>query len=198
MIDQRFILIGAALSLYGGASYVLSTLQGKTKPNRVTWLLWATVPTIAFIAQLSEGVKWQALLTFVAGFNPLMIFIASFVNRKAYWKISGLDIACGIISALAVVLWALSGKGSVAIVLSIIADAVAGIPTLMKAYKFPETENYKVFMFGAINATITLLTIKHWKIANYAFALYILLICIVLVALIRFRLGVKVDQLKTA
>lgn len=194
MINEKFILLGAALSLYGGASYIISTLQGKTRPNRVTWFLWATVPSIALVAQLSEGVRWQAVITFVAGFNPLMIFIASFINRKSYWKITKLDVTCGLISLLAIVLWAISGKGSVAIILSIVADFLAGLPTLLKAYKFPETENYRVFLFGAINATITLLTIKHWKLANFAFASYILAICIVLVMLIRFRLGTRLSS----
>jgi hypothetical protein len=192
VIDQKFILIGAALSLYGGVSYVISTLRGRTKPNRVTWFLWATVPIIAFSAQLSEGIRWQALLTFVAGFNPLMIFLASFINKKSYWKITRLDIICGAVSLLAIILWAISGKGTVAIILSIVADLLAGVPTLVKAYRLPETENYRVFLFGAINATITLLTIKHLSIANSAFALYILGICIALVALIRFRLGAKI------
>lgn len=194
MINEKFILLGAALSLYGGASYIISTLQGKTRPNRVTWFLWATVPSIALVAQLSEGVRWQAVITFVAGFNPLMIFIASFINRKSYWKITKLDVTCGLISLLAIVLWAISGKGSVAIILSIVADFLAGLPTLLKAYKFPETENYRVFLFGAINATITLLTIKHWKLASFAFASYILAICIVLVMLIRFRLGTRLSS----
>jgi len=43
---------------------------------------------IAFKAQIKEGVGiHQALLTFMVGFIPLIIFIASFINKKAYWKI---------------------------------------------------------------------------------------------------------------
>jgi type IV secretory pathway TrbD component len=60
------------------------------------------------------------------------------------------------------------------------------MPTVVKAYRQPETENYSVFLFGAISAGITLLTIKTWNLANYGFPIYILAICALLFALIKF------------
>lgn len=193
MIDEHFVLLGTALSLYGGSRYWLSTLRGQTKPNRVTWFLWAVIPAIALSAQLSQGVRWQAVITFTAGFNPTVILLASFVNQKSYWKITRLDVACGLIALLAIVLWRLSGNGNLAILLSILADFLGGIPTLIKAYKWPETENHQLFVFGAANAVITLLTIKHWRLSEYGFALYVLLTCLVLVFLICFRVKWQSD-----
>lgn len=189
MIDERFVLVGALLNIVGSATYAYNTLRGKTKPNRVTWFLWALAPLIAFVAQIGEGVGWQIVMTFMVGFGPLLVFVASLVNRKAYWEISRLDIACGVLSVFALILWWITGEGNVAIALSIAADLLAGVPTLIKAYKEPETEHPDVFRNGALSALITLLTIKTWTFANYGFALYILLICGVLYALIRFKLG---------
>jgi hypothetical protein len=193
MINEKFVLLGALLNISGSATYAYNTIKGKTKPNRVTWFLWATAPLIAFSAQLGEGVIWQSIMTFMVGFGPLIIFIASFVNRKAFWKITTLDIICGVISVLALILWAITGTGLIAIVFSILADLIAGVPTLIKAYYEPETEHHSVFRNGAISAAITLLTIKNWTVANYGFALYIFIICAVLYVLIRFKAG-KVIQ----
>lgn len=191
MINEKFVLVGALLNLFGSGTYAFSTIKGKTKPNRVTWFLWALAPLIAFSAQLSEGVKWQSIMTFMVGFGPLIVFIASFVNRKAYWQITKLDIICGLLSILALLLWLITGTGLVAISFSIAADLLAGIPTIIKSYKEPETEHPSVFRNGAISAAITLLTIKHWTFANYGFALYILLICVLLYVLIRFKVGAR-------
>lgn len=196
MINEKFVLIGALLNLTGSTTYALSTVKGKTKPNRVTWFLWATAPLIAFSAQLDQGVIWQSIMTFMVGFGPLLIFLASFVNRKSYWKITQLDITCGLISVLALVLWLVTGKGNIAIAFSILADLLAGVPTLIKAFHQPETEHHSVFRNGALSAVITLLTIKHWTFANAGFAVYIFLICIVLYALIRFRLGKRLALAK--
>lgn len=189
MINEKFVLVGALLNILGSSTYAWNTFKGKTKPNRVTWFLWALAPLIAFSAQINEGVGLQSLMTFMVGFGPLLVFIASFLNKKAFWQITKLDVFCGILSVIALILWAITGKGLVAIVLSIAADLLAGVPTLIKAYKAPETEHPDVFRNGAISATITLLTIRTWTFANYGFALYILVICITLYGLIRFRLG---------
>ncbi len=197
MISEKFILLGALLNIMGSSTYAYNTIKGKTKPNRVTWFLWALAPLIAFFAQLGEGVGLQVLMTFMVGFGPLLVLIASFLNRKAFWQITRLDIVCGVLSVVALLLWLLTGEGLIAIALSILSDLLAGIPTLIKAYLKPETEHSDVFRNGAISAAITLLTIKTWTFATYGFALYILLICLTLYGLIRFKLGKKVADLRT-
>jgi len=186
MINEKFVLFGALLNLIGSSNYVIGTLKGTTVPNRVTWFLWALAPLIAFIAMIQEGVGLSALMTFMVGFGPLMIFVASFVNRKAYWKITRLDIVCGILSLMALILWLITGQGFVAIFFAILADLLAGIPTVIKAYKEPQTERYLIFLLGASSAIITLLTINKWEFAYFAFPLYILVICVVLFVIIRF------------
>lgn len=189
MIDERFIYVGAIFSLIGQISYISDTLKGRVKPNRVTWFLWAVIPAIALLAEIKQGVGLPVLMTFMVGFGPLLIFLASFINKKAYWKISVLDIICGLISILGVVLWQIVGSGNLAILFSIIADFVAGIPTMVKSYHAPESENYMPFLFSAINALLTLLALKVWNFAHYAFPLYILFACLVLIVLIKFRVG---------
>lgn len=185
--------------LSGGGSYLISTVKGKTKPNRVTWFLWALAPLIAFSAQLHEGVSvLGSLTTFMVGFNPALIFIASFVNKKAYFKATRLDYVCGALAILGLIGWKLSHDANLAILLAISADALAGVPTIIKSYKEPETENYKVFIGGFLSAAITLLTIKVWHFANYAFTLYILLICLLLAFLIITKIGTKKHRLSTS
>jgi hypothetical protein len=61
-----------------------------------------------------------------------LIFLASFVNKKAYWKLEKFDYICGISSALALLLWWLTKEPAIAIVFAIISDAFAAIPTLIK------------------------------------------------------------------
>lgn len=194
MINENFVLLGALLNIIGSATYAYNTVKGKTKPNRVTWFLWALAPLIAFSAQLDKGVGLQVVMTFMVGFGPLLVFIASFMNKKSYWEISGLDIFCGVLSLTALALWFVTGEGIVAIIFSILADLLAGVPTLIKAYKEPESEHPDVFRNGAISALITLLTIKVWTFETYGFALYIFIICVVLYLLIRFKLGRRLSR----
>ena len=128
-------------------------------------------------------------MTFSVGFTPLVIFIASFYNKKAVWKLKKFDYICGVFSIVGLVLWYVTKIGNIAILFSIVSDAFASIPTLRKSFTHPESENYIAYLFAFFNATIALLTVRVWSFAIYAFPLYIVFIDALLVSLIKFRLG---------
>ncbi len=195
MINENFVIFGALLNLIGSTGYVIDTVKGKTIPNRVTWFLWALAPLVAFTAEIQKGVGIAALMTFMVGFGPVMVFVASFVNKKAVWKISKLDIICGSLSVGGLILWSITKEGNLAIFFSILADLFAAVPTIIKSYKNPESESHRIFLFGLLSAGITLLTIKQWNFAHYAFPAYIFSICLLLFILIRYKIGKKIKLL---
>jgi hypothetical protein len=177
VLPAYVIYIGAALNLAGTATYVLDTFRGRVQPNRITWFIWALAPFITFAAQLSKGVGIEALTTFMAGFMPLLIFLASFVNKNAYWKASRFDWICGGVSLVALALWAVSGEGLVAIGLAIAADALAAVPTVIKAYQEPSSESPTAYITAGVSGLLTLLTLSHWTLANAGFSLYLVALC---------------------
>ena len=187
ILNPNFVILGVLIGLSGSLSYLISTVKGKTKPNRVTWFLWALAPFIAFAAEIKEGVGIQALMTFGVGFGPLIIFLASFINRESKWKLGRFDFICGSISLFGLFLWFATKNGNFAIFFSILADGAAAVPTFVKSYRFPETENYHVYLTTVISAAITLLTIRVWDFAHFGFPIYILILCTAFVFLIKFR-----------
>lgn len=189
MLDDRFNILALIIALIGGGSYLLDTLKGKIKPNKVSWLLWCFAPMIAFFAEIKQGVGLASLLTFSAGFIPILVFTASFVNKKAYWKITKFDLVCGGLSILGLVLWQITQVGNLAIIFAILADVLAATPTLIKSYNEPESESYFAFFVFIFSSIITLLTIKIWNFANYAFPIYLFLIDSAFFILIKFKLG---------
>ena|SRR3989344_3963637 len=194
MIDERFIILGAFINFLGAMSYLISTLKGKTKPNKVTWLLWATAPMLAFSAEIEQGVGLISLTTFMAGFNPILIFLASFVNKKSQWNISKFDIICGSLSLFGLILWQITKIPNIAILFAITADGLAATPTVVKSYTNPETENAIAYFVAMISGVIAILTIKTWGFAHYAFPVYIIAICLILFTLIHFKLGPKIQK----
>jgi len=194
MINQNWIYIGVGIQTLGGIGYLIDTLKGRVKPNKVGWLLWSIAPLIAFSAMIKQGVGPEAWATFIVGFLPLLVFIASFVNKKAYWEITKLDYICGTLSVLGLILWMVTKVGNVAILFSIVADALASFLTIYKSYKDPESESHLVFTLGIINAAIGLLIINEWNFQNYAFNLYILVDDIIISGLILTKIGPKIDK----
>jgi len=194
MLHQNFVIVGAIIGSLGSIKYLIATLKGEAKPNRVTFFLWALAPLIAFAAEIGQGVGIHSLMTFSVGFFPLLIFLASFVNKKAEWQLKPLDFAFGFLSLIGLLLWWITKVGNIAIAFAVLADGLAAIPTVIKSYKYPETESHWAYTTGFVNAALTILTIKVWDFAHYAFPVYILLITLTLSPLIIFRVGPRLSK----
>ncbi|MBI4973709.1 hypothetical protein HZC27_03815 [Candidatus Roizmanbacteria bacterium] len=189
MINENFVILGAILVLVGGWDYFVDTVRGNTKPNRVTWFLWALAPLIAFTAEIKQGVGILSLATFIAGFVPLLVLLGSFINKKSVWKLTLIDAVCGLLSLIGLILWYITKVGNIAILFSIIADALAAIPTLLKSYRDPESESSLLYLLVTVSAIIALLTIKEWNFQSYGFQIYLLLVDFILFLLVKFKLG---------
>ena len=178
----------------GSVAYLIDTVKGKVKPNRVSFLLWSIAPFIAFFAQIKQGVGLEALMTFSTGFLPLTVFIASFVNKEAKWKLTTFDLVCGLLSIIGLILWLITKVGNVAIFFSIVADGLAAIPTIVKAYKYPETEIAWPWIATCFGVVLTLLTLTNLTFANSGFILYILVMNVLIFALVQFKPGEKLRR----
>lgn len=189
MLNPNFVLVGIFIGAVGSLSYLIDTLRGKVKPNKVTFFMWSIAPLIAFAAEAKQGVGIQSLMTFSVGFFPLTIFIASFVNKKAEWKLRRFDLICGLLSFAGLVLWMVTRVGNIAILFSIMADGLGAVPTLVKAYRYPETESPWPWITASINAAFTLLTIKIWSFSNYGFPIYIFIVTLIIFSFVQFKIG---------
>ncbi|MFH1089280.1 MAG: hypothetical protein V1716_02550 [Candidatus Uhrbacteria bacterium] len=178
---QYAVLLGAGAQLIGKYFYAKETLLGRTKPNRVTWLMWSSAGLIASIAAFSDGVRWAALPVFMAGLTAFLIFIASFVNPKAYWKLETFDYICGACSILALILWWVTKEPIVAIIFAVASDGFAATPTIIKSWKFPETEFVKTYMVALFSAATSFFALKTFSFSELAFPIYLIFVNILLI-----------------
>jgi len=173
---QYIVIFGSAVQLFGTFSYIKATLEGKTKPNRVTWLMWAVAPLIASFAAYSDGVRWAALPVFISGFGPILVFTASFVNPKAYWKLETFDYICGVCSILALLLWGITKEPMLAIIFAIASDGCAAVPTIIKSLKHPDTETVLTYKTALFNTLTSFLALKTFGFTELAFPIYLVLV----------------------
>jgi uncharacterized membrane protein len=182
---QYVVFIGVFVNVIGGFAYIRDTLRGETQPNRVSRLLWSVSTFIAAFAALQNGVGLAALPVFASGLVPFLIFLASFVNPKAYWELRPFDYVCGLFSVLALVLWYLTKDPNIAIVFAIVSDGFALIPTLVKSWKFPESESVIAYVTGLFSALTSFAAMKTWSFSELAFPTYLVVSCAVLVYAIK-------------
>lgn len=187
MIDARFVILGAVLSLIGCSFYVSAVLSGTARPNRISWFLWGAMPMIAFLAQIDEGVGMSSILTLSIGLGPMIVFAASFANRQSYWKITPLDLTCGLISVGSISTWLLLDNPTVAIVMVVLADTVAAVPTITKSWHSPHTEKLTYYVLAAANGSIALLTLESWRAIDWLIPAYILAIATTIATIVGLR-----------
>ncbi len=197
MLNPNFIYVGIALNLLGFISYVNDTIKGKIQPNRVSFFLWSIPPIITFFAELNQGVGFQAIMPLSVGLIPFFVFLATFINKKSYAKIQKLDIICAFFSILGIILWYITNNGNIAIMFSILADAAAYVPTLVKSYNKPQTESAWPWLAAGSSGFITLLTIKNSNFANITFPLYYLIINVLVYVLVQYKIGILFKKKNT-
>jgi hypothetical protein len=194
VIGVNWIYVGTVLGALGTAVYLRDTLRGTTSPNRVTWLLWAVAPLLAAGVELHDGIGLRALPTLMLGLMPLLVFVASFHDAAAVWRIRRLDYACGAMSVVGTVVWLVTRNGVLAISAAIVADFLAGLPTLTKSWSHPETETVHAYLGAVMSMAVVLLTVTHWTFEVAAFPIFIVCMGSIEVVLIALEPGPRLRR----
>jgi hypothetical protein len=191
VIDPRLIFIATILPLVGGITYIRATLRGETAPNRVTWTLWGIEPLLAFIVERQQHVGLASVMSLVLGVIPIAVVAASFKDPNAVWSLGRFDFACGLVSIVGLIVWITANQPTVGLISFVLADAVAALPTVRKAYRSPESETAASFLAGALYSAITLMTLTKWTTAGGLFPLSILLMNTFITFLIVSQVGIR-------
>lgn len=177
-------IIGAVVNFVACLSYVRAILKGEATPNRVTWSLWALVPLIAAAAQLRAGVGISTLVVLSVGAGPACVVLASFARGTGSWRLGPFDYLCGACALAALALWAITGDPVTAIVLSILGDATAALPTLRKAWLAPTTENRSAYLISFVGMILGIFSVQQATFAGYGFNAYLVAVSAALVLIL--------------
>jgi hypothetical protein len=155
--------------------YVKSMLHGTTRPSVVTNILWTIIQIIVFAAQLSAGASWSIIIIIALIFNSSLVTVLCF-KGYGYKKYGPIDIICFLLAILAIVLWQLTNDPTIAIILSIIADFIATLPTLIKTYRDPHSESVFPWALTLVGSALGALSSTKIDFANLAFPVYMLFV----------------------
>ena len=87
-------------------------------------------------------------------------------------------------------MWGVVNSPRLAILLAAIGDGFAALPTIRKAWKYPETETGLTYVASFTSALLIIPSIPRWNIENSAFQVYLLIAnALLLLAVYRKRLG---------
>lgn len=173
-----WILGTLILSLISPVFYTKSMLAGKAKPHRVTRLVVWLASVVGLLAVLGSPN--------VAG----IIFAGIFFARATYLLIvsliygvggaSKLDIWCLTVAVLALALYGVTGNGLLAVAFGILADLIGYIPTFVKTWKNPKSEDPLFFGIEALASLFAVFAIWELRV-DILFPVYFVLCSLVVV-----------------
>jgi len=138
-------------------------------------------PFIGVFFQLKAGAGLSVLPVFMTGFGPLVIIIAAILTKNAFWKINVFDLYCGLFSVIALILYIFTHNLGISILFAILSDGLAAVPTIIKSWKFPETEIKINYFFAIVSNILGLLIIKNWSFTIYSFGIYNIAVNIIII-----------------
>ncbi len=175
-------IVSAVIALSAIIPYIVSIVGNKTEPHPISWCLWALIGAVTLITYWASGARDTLWLAVVNLLGPLTIAILSF----KYWDgtIRKFDYLCMGISIAALIVWIVSGNPVWGLTLNIVADCFAALPTIVKTYRQPESEDIKAWIVYLIAYLLGLVAAGKWIYGIIVFPLYLTALALTMVVLI--------------
>ncbi len=171
-------LLSVAMVLVGVSRYIYATITGKASPSRATWWIFTLVSGLILASTLLSGKPnpsvWQ-LWTFL--FTALLIAVLSLFKGQGGW--GKYDKLCLTLAGISIAVWLLllgnPNASRIVLLLTITARFMGIIPTFIKAYRDPKSEDVLAWSILTAATIVNLFAVKTWALADwhvFAFPVY--------------------------
>jgi hypothetical protein len=147
--------LGAAVSLYGTARYLIGILKDGTQPRLASWVAWLIANLVMMFMALAHGAHDAAIFNGLSAAGNASVLIAAAVKRAGQKPRGGTDWTCLVVAGTCSLAnasfpdMAMVGAG-----IAMFANLVATWPTMVHAWHEPSAETWQLF---AANAGASLL-----------------------------------------
>lgn len=157
-------LVATLMALIGNVPYLLDILKRKIEPHPYTWLVWTLVSGVTFFGQVVKGAGIGALPTGIAEIFTLIIFLFSL--QYGFKNIHKTDTYFLIFALLGIIPWILTKDPTISVIIVVIIDFIAFIPTLRKTWHYPNTETPILYSMNVARHILTLFSLEAYNIAT--------------------------------
>ncbi len=177
---KEFIGIVSGVLVFASViPYVVRIIQGKIRPNIIGWSLWTFVGFTLLITYKGSGAESNIYPAFFGFVNPLLVTILSIVKRGTLTRLTRVEWGCVIVCAIALVLYFYaSGEKKLvtyALYISLVADSVAAIPTLVQNTKRPQDDRPFAWGMFALAYGLGVFASPDLSVANLILPVYMFL-----------------------
>ena len=191
MLYKEFLsIVAIILTFVAFIPYIRSIQQGITKPHVFSWIIWASVTFIIFLAQLSDNAGAGAWPIGISGIITLYVALLAY-SKKSDTMITGKDWIFFAAAMSALPFWYFTSNPLWAVAILTTVDLIGFAPTFRKAYHYPNEEQLLFFALMACRNFISIMALEHYSLTTVLFPAATGLACILFIKLVLIRRTVK-------
>lgn len=175
--------IAVFLTFAAYAPYFRDILKGKTRPHIYSWSLWGLLTILLVALQIKGGAGPATWITAAAGLLCLGVVILGMKNGKK--DITRSDTVVATLSLIAIAFWLVADQPIISIILVMVADGLAFIPTIRKSWHQPHSETLSLYVTNALRFILALAAVEtytflsaawicFWAVGNALFSILLL------------------------
>ncbi len=186
-VDSKLVIaiVAALLAIAGNVPYLIDIVRERIKPHPYTWFVWSLVSGIVFFGQVAKGAGVGAIPTAAAEIFTFIIFLLSL--KYGFKDIRASDTFFLILALLGVGLWVYTNDPTASIVIAVLIDVIAFVPTLRKTWKYPTTETPILYSTNVLRHVLALFALQSYNLATTLHSVVMIGINSSMVAIIIYR-----------
>lgn len=184
-MKESIVFVAVILAFLGNISYLRDVINKKIKPHPYTWLVWSLVSGVTFFGALQKGAGVGAIPTGFAEAFTVIIFLYSL--RYGFSQIKRRDTIFLVITLLGLIPWALTKDPTISVIIVVLIDLVAFVPTITKTWKNPTSETVTLYIMNVCRHVLTLFSIEAYNVATMLHSISMIIINTIMVCIIYFR-----------
>jgi len=178
MFEKLFGLLAVACAAVQYIPYIYDTVRGRTRPQRVAWLIWFALGGVILFTQMAKGAHESLWVTGMQMTGNLVVFLLAL--KYGYGKFGKRDAMSLGIAALGLALWAITKQPTIALLIAIGVDCIGAALVAVKAYHDPHGETLSTWVFSGLAGLCAALAVGSFsKPILLAYPVYVLLNCTV-------------------
>jgi hypothetical protein len=154
--------------------YLYSIFHETTKPNRVSWFVWAATGMIILLSYRELGGKAAIAIALLGAVCPLIIALISIVYGTGGTSV--IDRLCIVLIHITCLVWILTGSAIYPYLFSLIIDFLAMFPTFRKTYLHPESEHPLAWFLWLCGAVTSLFAATTWRSTEILLPVYLIVV----------------------
>lgn len=164
MMKLALALIASVLAVAGNVPYLRDVWRRRVQPHPYTWFVWSLVSAISLAGQYAKGAGVGAIPTAISESFTILIFLFSL--RYGFRNIQRVDTVVLCCALLGVVPWLVTRDPTWSVVIVVLIDVIAFIPTLRKTWTTPSSETPILFGANVLRHILTLLSLQTYNVAT--------------------------------